>query len=416
MDSGDEEIIIPHFGSAVEGRQRFARPGLEARLLRLLKTSNGVTMFGLRRTAKSTFTRWAEQALREEGMVVISIDAQGFRALDQLLYEIVHALAHDKGLGQRMMAWATGSDAVPAILRKALEQAAAGFGIQGKDERSAISDYWMVIADQIAKGLREDPRPQMFLSIDEFPFMCKGILDQEGSDRGRTTVNQLLAALRLWRDAGLKMLLTGSIGMAALERRYQLDPVHLNDLRPFSVPPLGERDPQEPTRFVKALERGTPELVGWTPRHTEMLLEESVALYPSFLQFAFLHLANNPLPAPEEFPEIFACEIRPHLNEPFLDQFDTRLRVYRELGEGTESAACTLMGVVVTSHPGQCTRQALAQAVSPELDPLGLAELLRLLHEDGFLAARTERDGTQSFRLSSGLVLTWWHQRGLGSR
>ena len=45
--------------------------------------------------------------------------------------------------------------------------------------------------------------------------------------------------LDLWRDAGMRMLLTGSIGMAALEREHRLDPVHLNGLRQFSVPPLG---------------------------------------------------------------------------------------------------------------------------------------------------------------------------------
>lgn len=294
-----------------------------------------------------------------------------------------------------------------------LKQAAHGFGTHDAATSATITAYWQTIADQIAGLLRQD-QPKLLLTIDEFPLMCTGIIERDGLDLGRVSVNQLLAALRLWRDAGLKMLLTGSIGMAAIERRYQLNPFHLNDLPPFSVPPLGDREPEEARRFVEALVRGTPGLAGWTEAHTDALLHESVVHYPSFLQFAFLKLGTPPLPSPGEFEEIFATSIRPELDNPFLDQFDVRLNAYRALEDGIAGVACEILAHVVDAYPEPCPRAVLEAAVSTELDGFTLAEVFKLLREDGFLLERTHRDGAQVWRLSSALVLVWWKQRGLG--
>lgn len=189
--------IKPHFGSAVEGEQRFPRPKLEEKLLRLLQNSNGIGMFGLRRTGKSTLTRFAEDAMRDRGYSVVTVDAQGFRALDHLLFDMLRALPKERGVAQRLLNWASGSGAVPTALREALNLALQGVGPRDKRTTETITSYWQAIADQIAQSLRAD-RADVLLTIDEFPFMCKGIIDSDGAVSGRATVNQLLAALRLW--------------------------------------------------------------------------------------------------------------------------------------------------------------------------------------------------------------------------
>ncbi|MCU0755611.1 MAG: hypothetical protein MUE46_10900 [Xanthomonadales bacterium] len=43
-----------HYGGAVSGEQKFARPALEARFLDLFRGGAGIKMFGLRRIGKST--------------------------------------------------------------------------------------------------------------------------------------------------------------------------------------------------------------------------------------------------------------------------------------------------------------------------------------------------------------------------
>ena len=200
-DRPEEEVpsVKPHFGSAVEGAQRFPRPHLEQSLIQLLKSSNGVCMFGLRRTGKSTLTRFVRDALKD--YTVVEVDAQGFRTLDHLLSGIFRALPGEHGLVRWLSEWVTGKGAVPAALRTGLKLAVHGLGVDDATTSATITAYWQAIADQVARSLRQD-RPAILLSIDEFPWMCEGIIAREGSDRGRTTVNQLLASLRLWRDAG----------------------------------------------------------------------------------------------------------------------------------------------------------------------------------------------------------------------
>lgn len=214
--------------------------------------------------------------------------------------------------------------------------------------------------------------------------------------------------------AGLKMLLTGSIGMAALERAHHLDPVHLNDLRPFTVPPLGDEDPEEPGRFVDALVQGQG-LHGWTDEHTSALLYESDSLFPSFLQFAFARLAAIPPPAPQEFANIFANEIRSELYGPFLKQFDARIELYRTFGDDTPERATAVLKRIVSDHPSWCAHELIVGAVGTRMDAFALANLLKLLQEDGFVSDRTEKSGVQNWRLSSSLVHMWWRQRGLGN-
>ena len=44
--------LVPFYGNAVSGNQRFDRPALQNKLLRTLASSGGVKMFGLRRIGK----------------------------------------------------------------------------------------------------------------------------------------------------------------------------------------------------------------------------------------------------------------------------------------------------------------------------------------------------------------------------
>jgi hypothetical protein len=403
------DSIDPHYGSAVGEGQRFPRPELEGKIIRWLEGANGVAMFGLRRIGKSTLARYAEDKMRAKGYLVVDVDAQGCRAVDRLLLDLLTSLAEDKTLSGRLVSWAAGTTSLPNAVRTTLQAILKRTGLA--DTAQPLSGYWQLIAQQISTALQSDKR-KLLVSIDEFPFMCRGILE-EGGGAGKDTVNQLLAALRQWRGANVKMLLTGSIGMAAIERKFRIDPVHLNDLKPLDVPPLSAA---EARKFVAALAKGK-RLATWTDQHTAALLDETIALYPSFLQFAFLHLAGDPAPEVGAIPGIFANEIRPDLDATFLDQFDSRVTRYRDLGDGYfGDEVWPLLNVLLSTDAQMCVLSSLTEAAGQNADSIAVSRTLRLLREDGFVSMEIDAAGNQTWRVSSPLVTAWWRQRGLGLR
>ncbi len=89
--------------------------------------------------------------------------------------------------------------------------------------------YFGPIMAAVENAISQNDR--VVLVIDEFPWLCRSILQGDVA-KGAARVDVLLAALRRWRNKGVRMLLMGSIGMVALGRQYGLDLSHLNDLGP----------------------------------------------------------------------------------------------------------------------------------------------------------------------------------------
>ncbi|MER2518706.1 MAG: AAA family ATPase [Candidatus Accumulibacter phosphatis] len=385
------------YGNAVTGEQRFERPELQDRLMRTLASSGGVKMFGLRRIGKSTLRLYVIEQMQQSRKPCAFVDAQGLHTISDLLAELFRALPQESKLTSR----ALGLIAKDSPIKNLLEALAKGTKIG----ENVVSAYWKEAYNSIRDALT-DTRDAPLLIVDEFPFLLKNVLDRN-PEAGRDEVNQLLAAMREWRGAGMKMLLTGSIGITALSRKYGLNRDHLNDLLPFEVPELTENEASD---FVRQATVSPPE-GRWTEELTREFIAQTGVLYPSFLVKGLLELGVDQPPPREAFADIFASRVRPVLHDDFYQQFNKRFKLYGEIDRKLQSQLVVqaLKRIVDANTGTQLDELELPEGYTR----IDLADVLDMLVEDGFIRFSEDSDGNRSWQPASRLAQLWWKRSRL---
>jgi len=389
--------VPPFYGTSATGHHRYSRPALEAELDSAMTHTNGARLFGLRRTGKSTEalacrTRLASAA---SAPILVELDAQGCTHEAKLLMDFLNALP-EKSLKDRLIQ-AIGSDSTIAQgVREALKKLSGA--------PSDVQAYFPQIMHAVESAI--ESKDGIVLIIDEFPWLCRSILESD-TQNGRSRVDVLLATLRRWRFKGVKMMLLGSIGMAALGRQYRLDLNHLNDLQLLEVPPFSRHEAED---LVQALIAGSG-VQDWSSEHTIQMLDECAALYPAMIQQAFLQLSfGQRATRLEKLADRFAERIRPDQDASFFTQFDRRLQLYRQLDTPMPELLPDLIATILR-QPNQSQTYPELQALFATIDNVDLGDALSILREDGFLSLRAPRGRPQEWRAASGLVTAWWQQR-----
>jgi hypothetical protein len=216
---------------------------------------------------------------------------------------------------------------------------------------------------------------------------------------------QFLAMLRSWRiNCGVRMLLTGSIGLAQLAR---MDGVavadHIGDLFPETLPPLSR---PEAIAMVEALVRGEV-AKDWTPELSEAIVDASAELWPIFLQYGFNALLQAGERDPAKVRAIVEKEVRQKLDENFYTQFSTRLARY----ETDEKPARAILKAIVAADPEPVAFAAIDDALAKLNAGERRDDLLEALREDDFISFDTE---SQTLRAASKLVPLWVRARAWG--
>ncbi|MDR3516115.1 MAG: hypothetical protein P4M00_09875 [Azospirillaceae bacterium] len=355
-------------------------------------------MFGLRRTGKSTCLQFIAEEMKQRDYGVIAIDAQGMRSVDKLLFDVLTALhqTHRTLLGRLQ---ATLTDGMFPEAVKSFVRLASGGKILGDADSRAIAAYWPVLSDRIVGVLRQE-KTRLLVTIDKLPFLVQHMI-ADHPDKGPAEVDQLLAALREWRNVGVKMVLAGSIGMAGLARKHGFRADHLNDLSSFDIAELTEA---EARAFIAAAAGKGP---AWSAAHSTALLREVGVFYPSFLVKALQTLPAAA--APQEFPDIFAQTIRPQLDDTFYVQFDRRFKFYAEIDKSLQRTLILPLLAAVLSHEGETA--ALPDVA--DYDAIDRREALAMLVEDGFIAYSEDAEGRRLWRPASRLARLWWRHAGL---
>lgn len=402
MDTDDENpgsngypaAIVPHIGTEVTGDKFFPRQVLAAAFDSAMTRTNGAKLFGLRRIGKSSEAAACCKRLIDAGYIVVREDAEGMTSEVVLLQAILHQLS-TKGWGARAIKLISENNFIAKSVRDFFTKTTGG----KPDDVLAYLDPIMAAIENAI-----DQSERVALIIDEFPWLCKSIL-QSDAVKGVARVDVLLAALRRWRNKGMRMLLMGSVGMVALGRCYGLNLEHLNDLGPLGIPPL---ESDEARTFVNALAVGG-KIKGWTEAHTTALLEETVAFYPVMLQKGFEQTTLGGIAVkPEHFPDLFAEKVRPDFDDTYYQQFDKRRKLYRDLPTPLPDLLENILCAVMQAD-GPVERDKLVP--NGEVSATDLDDALNILREDGFLAVRSQRDGTQHWRPASDLITAWWRQR-----
>ncbi|MFT4924972.1 MAG: hypothetical protein ACI8WB_001062 [Phenylobacterium sp.] len=393
-------LLQGHYGGAVSGDQFWPRPEVVDNLVETLKAGESVSLFGLRRIGKSSAMKEAARIIELDAKahIIVEIDAQDFNALDKLLTEILLKLPTDGALFDNLKKKLVANRFLPEGLKKGFELLFKNKGGGDSELAKHLPSFWQPVCNEITAAIKESG-VQLILMIDEFPYMCKNLLAHEG---GRDFVDTLLATFRQWRAGPITMVISGSIGMKFLIREYQLEFVHFNDCISIDIHPLTQR--AEAQEMVNALVANST-AKGWLPETTETLLDEVAAFYPSFIQYAFSRIKAARAFGGEQVEDLFAEQIRPAWDVTFFAQFDGRLKIYdvplRDLSR--------VVFAQIAADDGLVNREAFDEVVD-------LDETLQILKEDGFLACRVARDGSECWRLSSPLVSIWWQQRGKKNR
>lgn len=380
-----------HYGQAVDGNMRFDRPELHRRLTALIDAGSGVRMFGLRRIGKSTLRQVVREHFAEAGRPCAYVDAQGSATLAQFLTSLASALP-DRGMMTSALGFIGGGPA-HSIMKTILDGEAL--------DEAQVSAYWQLIARAMSRAATKDGQ-SLAIIVDEFSYLIYN-LTKDNSEDGRRDADNLLSALRQWRDQGVKMLLTGSLGLAGIARRRSLNLEHLNDLQNFEVPELTE---EEAKAFIALAVSDE-----WTDAHVERFVAELGSFFPSFVVKGLIEIGvDKPRPV-SEIAEVFEKRIRPELHGIFLGQFDRRFRSYLNLPNGEREGLVTpiLKGVLASG-------ESLDQSSFSPPDPftrVDLSQVLEILQDDGFLVASETRDGNRLWRPANRLVRLWWQRAGL---
>lgn len=382
------------YGGAAIAEYYWPRPEITDPIIDALRSGESVSLFGLRRTGKSSALLEVQRALIGEGKTAKYVDVQGKNRVDPIIAALVAALPTGHA-GHKVTTALSGQR-----VNKAIDLWNRIMGRGGAAPLSPVATLHQVelIKGDLATLLAAQNR-SIVLIADELPYLIVNMLD---SGISIADVNSFLATLRAWRHEGkVPMLLAGSMGLQWLIRERGIARENFNDLVPYTTPPpLSDDDARA---MVRALAAGN-ECDWMNDPIVDAIVSESAAKYPSFLQFAFGRIKGHNARSVPDVLRIFEEVIRPSLDEDFYDQFDTRLARY---ATAEKQAARHVLRLIDKAFPDPVSLEAV-DAVLGSHDATVRDHLLLSLVEDGFARVDTKAC-TMAF--SSPLVHTWWQSK-----
>lgn len=273
------------------------------------------------------------------------------------------------------------------------------------------------VQDLVQERERTDGRP-LFL-WDEVPFMLDSIRKREGEPVAMAVLDNLRALRQTHSSAGLRMVLTGSIGLhhviAALKRqRYTNSP--LNDTYPLEVPPLDAEPAHElATQLIEGEQIKTS-----SPSDTAAAIAQLADGFPFYIHHIAKALKYAPGAAtadadPARVEQVLEGQML-DANDPWeLRHYRDRIRDY--YGENFERAALGILDGIADCAAGTepvavSINDLLAEAKAAGTldDREQLIDLLRLMEQDHYLS----RDAKGDYRFRFPLLRRWWRlARGL---
>jgi len=271
------------------------------------------------------------------------------------------------------------------------------------------------IQDLVQERARNDERP-LFL-WDEMPFMLDSIRKQEGEPVAMAVLDNLRALRQTHGAAGLRMVLTGSIGLhhviAALKRQsYSNSP--LNDTYPLEVPPLDAEPAHElAARLIEGERIRAP-----SPYETAAAIAQLADGFPFYIHHIVKALKRAPGAATADPALVEQVVVSQMLdaNDPWeLGHYRSRIPDY--YGAHLERAVLGILDGIAARASGA---EPIAVSINDLLaegraagtldDRERLIDLLRLMEQDHYLS----RDANGHYRFRFPLLQRWWRlARGL---
>lgn len=310
MPANPSQLHNPHF--------RFREADLQ-RILYCWSRGQSVLLTGIRRTGKSQIAKAALVRHAKEGSPVAFLDVQNYVSLADFYRDLLREMPApilarlDAELGgvttipTRLMNWIRGqvkTVGVPEMAETELREA-----------QESLPRYWQPIAEALERVLASRPYQELpVLGIDELPFMLENLIARNISDAELTLT---LASLRKLRDAGLRMIIAGSVSMENMLTLHKIPHTVLGGLIRHRVDPFSE---EEARSFLN-------ERLKDTPGNADAALNAALTLLPDFVP-EFLNIAEQHLrllARPSDASAVLHSKVLPEIRRAFLTQFDERL-------------------------------------------------------------------------------------------
>jgi hypothetical protein len=388
-------------GNPVSGDDFWPRPEVVDTLFKALADDQGSRrLFGLRRIGKTSVLLELQRRLSARAeLTVIRIDVQGISRFRDFLAKVFDQIPNDnrlKKVGQSLSAHTIARSLLSAALARlgGTPVPVSPISFVNEFEHSAA---W---AGGIEHALRE--AGPIVLIVDELPFMLRNMLAEDYKPRD---IERFLATLRSWRmNAGVRMLLSGSLGLAQIKRTNGVEVAdHVGDLFPERLPPLSR---EQAIGMVDALAIGE-KVADWSAPLSAAIVEACAETWPIFLQCGFEEIRKSGLRDPAGMKALIEARVRLALDETFYQQFTTRLSRY---DDDIKPARAILKAVAANAE-----RTVSFEALDKALGAMGAIErrddVFEALREDDFILFDTE---AQTVRPASKLVPIWVRSRAWG--
>jgi Cdc6-like AAA superfamily ATPase len=362
-----------------------------ARVRDIWEQGQSVLLVGIRRIGKSQLMKAALAKQLEQPGGAVYIDAEDFNQLHQLYQSLLDAmpkslqsklhdlLKHGQRVPEALLGW---------IARHVKKISIPGMegGIELNSPEAQLERYWEPIAQALIELVQNhaSAEPLPVIGIDELPFMIEHLLEAQLPAKD---ITMALASLRKLRDAGLRMIVGGSISLENQLTLLKIPSTVLGGLKRQPVPPFTRAEAKlYLSHHLKNRPVGTDEaievLLNWLPDYIPQFLEDTV-------------LDARQLTRVEDLADCLEDKVMPAVRKGFLTQFDERLA--KNYTEAEAVAAQTILDSIASAN------QRGGRINSRQFPASARGVLVKLQH-DMFI----EEAPDFGYRFTLNLLRQWW--------
>lgn len=371
-----------------------------ARIHRCWADGQSVLLTGIRRTGKSEVVKAALHRYAQQGHKVVHLDVQDQNSLPRFYQELLEALLQSlptsvgqqlrevfgklKGIPTGMAHWVRGQISqvsVPEVVDVVLNPPS--------DEH--IVRYWQPLVAQISEVLAAHERQTLpVIGIDELPFMLENLMNAGIST---TELTIMLASLRKLRDAGLRLIIAGSISFENLLTLHNIPHTVLGGLSRQHIPPFTK---EEARLYLSEKLKGRPAA---EEANLELILNTLSDHVPEFLRIAHINLYS--CRDAQACETALSREVMPSINRSFLRQFDERLN--KNYSPSERETVNAILDSIAEADPS-------GNRLDSTRLPAEYRNVLLKLEYDNFLLEGEDF----KWRFSLNLIRLWWRaNRGM---
>lgn len=371
-----------------------------ARIHHCWADGQSVLLTGIRRTGKSEVLKAALYRHALAGHAVEHLDVQDQNSLPRFYQDLLQALvkALPVGAGERLREVLLKLKGVPTGMANWLRGQISQVSVPDvvdvvltppTDEQ--LVRYWQPLVEQISEVLAaHDAQTLPVIGIDELPFMLENLM-RAGVSADELVI--MLASLRKLRDAGLRLIIAGSISFENLLTLRSIPHTVLGGLSRQHIPPFTRAEAQS---YLAEKLQGQP---AGEEEVLQLILDTLPDHVPEFLRIAHTNL--YPCRHAQACETTLRQQVLPAIRRSFLQQFDERLQKNYSPQE-LETANAILDGIAQADMGGSL--------LDGKRLPADYRKVLLKLEYDNFLIEG--EDFKWCFSLN--LIRQWWRaNRGM---